>query len=268
MNPNLLISEPPLQVLPSLAMQVGLNEAILLQQLHFRSLISNKEKDGHKWVVRTYPDWKEKEFPFWSVDTIKRAMRKLEKEGYVISTSTHNKMKMDKSKWYRVNYSKCYSPTGQNAPSNGAECTDGEGQDASCDQGKMHLAITKEIKSTKKYKVENDLDTVSEIINYLNRQAGKSFKETSKTSRRFINARLSEGYTVDQFKAVIDVKVKQWSNDAYWNAYLRPSTLFSPKNFENYLNENQQSNKQTVRADQPRAPQLDFGKGEEQWESN
>jgi len=47
---NLLINESPLQVLPSLAMQVGLNAAILLQQLHFRSLISPNVRDGHKWV--------------------------------------------------------------------------------------------------------------------------------------------------------------------------------------------------------------------------
>lgn len=44
---NLLINESPLQVLPSLAIQVGLTEAILLQQLHFRSLISNNTRDGH-----------------------------------------------------------------------------------------------------------------------------------------------------------------------------------------------------------------------------
>ena len=51
---NLLINESPLQVLPSLAMQVGLNAAILLQQLHFRSLISTNVRDGHKWVYKTY----------------------------------------------------------------------------------------------------------------------------------------------------------------------------------------------------------------------
>ena len=51
---NLLINESPLQVIPSLAMQVGLNAAILLQQLHFRSLISPNMRDGHKWVYKTY----------------------------------------------------------------------------------------------------------------------------------------------------------------------------------------------------------------------
>ncbi|MCZ2256955.1 hypothetical protein [Sporosarcina sp. G11-34] len=61
---NLLINESPLQVQPSLAMKVGLNEAILLQQLHFRSLISKDVRDGHKWVYKTYNEWKYQEFPF------------------------------------------------------------------------------------------------------------------------------------------------------------------------------------------------------------
>ncbi|MFC5588095.1 hypothetical protein ACFPRA_04330 [Sporosarcina soli] len=114
---HLLIKESPLQVLPSLVMQVGLNEAILLQQLHFRSLISTHVRDGHKWVYKTYDEWKNEEFPFWSVDTIKRAIRRLEENGYIISTASYNRMKMDKTKWYRINYERLQFPTGQLAPS-------------------------------------------------------------------------------------------------------------------------------------------------------
>ena len=64
-------------MLPSLAMQVGLHEAILLQKLHFRSLMSTNLRDGHKWVYKTYEEWKNEEFSFWSVDTVKRAIRRL-----------------------------------------------------------------------------------------------------------------------------------------------------------------------------------------------
>ena len=257
---NLLIQEPPLQVLPSLAKRVGLNEAILLQQLHFRSLISTNVRDSHKWVYKTYEEWQE-EFPFWSTDTIKRAIRKLEKDGYVISTSAYNRMKMDKTKWYRIDYGKCYLPTGQVAPIDSAECPDGEGQVAPCDEGKMPLAITKEIKSTKKSIVESDLDIISQVIDYLNRKTGKSFKATSKATERFIIARLNEGHNLDDFKAVIDVKAKQWLNDQQMNSYLRPSTLFSPTNFENYLNEAPAA-KPAQNPVAYQAPVLDFGKGE------
>lgn len=259
---NLLINEPPLQVLPSLAKKVGLNEAILLQQLHFRLLISSNVRDGHKWVFKTYEEWRE-EFPFWSVDTIKRVIRKLENEGYVISTSAYNKMKMDKTKWYRINYSKCRLPIGQNASSNGATCTEGGGQNAPCDEGNLHPPITKEIKSIKKDIVENDLDIVSQVIDYLNQKTGKGFKATSRATQKFISGRIVDGYTIDDFKSVIDIKTKQWLNDVQMNSYLRPSTLFSPTNFENYLNE---VPKKIIRSSEPVAyqpPTLDFGKGEE-----
>ncbi|GEN83597.1 hypothetical protein SLU01_19090 [Sporosarcina luteola] len=257
---NLLINEPPLQVLPSLAKRIGLNEAIILQQLHFRSLISNNMKDGHKWIYKTYDEWQE-EFPFWSADTIKRAIRKLEKEGYVISTSAFNKMKMDKTKWYRIDYSKCHVPTGQNAPSMGAKRTDGEGQNAPCDEGKMPPAITKEIKRVKTDNVDKALDTASQIINHLNFKTGKNFSSRSKATQRLINARLSEGHALEDFKTVIDVKAKQWLNDQQMSSYLRPSTLFSPTNFENYLNEVPAA-KPVPKPATYQPPVLDFEKGE------
>lgn len=265
---NLLINEPPLQVLPSLAKEVGLNAAILLQQLHFRSLISNNTRDGYKWVYKTYEEWRDEEFPFWSADTVKRAMRKLEDEGYVISTSAYNRMKMDKTKWYRIDYSKCFVPTGHFAPSEGAKCTDGEMQNAPCDEGKMPLAIPKEIKSIKNSNVEHELNIVSEIINYLNSKANKSFKSKSSSAKKFISGRLRDGYTLNDFKRVVDVKVAQWLNNPEMNAYLRPSTLFSATNFENYLNENTKGGSPNTIGKPNTTPlpapfDLDFSKGED-----
>ena len=96
---NLLFNESPLQVLASLVMQAELNAAILLQQLHVRSLISPYVRVGHKWVYKTNGEWKNEEFPFWSVDTIKRAISKLKNSGYIMSTSAYNRMKMNKTKW-------------------------------------------------------------------------------------------------------------------------------------------------------------------------
>lgn len=264
---NLLINEPPLQVLPSLAKQVGLNAAILLQQLHFRSLISSNTRDGYKWVYKTYEEWRDEEFPFWSADTVKRAMRKLEDEGYVISTSAYNRMKMDKTKWYRIDYTKCFFPSMQNAPSNDAKHTDGEVQNTPCDKGNMHSAIPKEIKSIKNNNVEHELNIVSEIINYLNSKANKSFKSKSSSAKKFVSGRLRDGYTLDDFKRVVDIKAAQWLNNPEMNAYLRPSTLFSATNFENYLNENRKVGSPSTigklnSTPLPRPFDLDFSKGE------
>lgn len=125
---NLLANESPLLVLPSLAKEIGLNEVIVLQQLHFRTLISRNVRDGHKWIYKTYEEWKEEEFPFWSVDTIKRTIRKLEKSGFIVSTNSYNRMKMDKTKWYRIDYTKLQYQTGHHASLDDAKSTEGEGQ--------------------------------------------------------------------------------------------------------------------------------------------
>lgn len=76
-----------------------------------------------------------------------------------------------------------------------------------------------------------------EITDYLNDKAGRSFSYKNKSTQSQINGRMSEGRTVDDFKAVIDLKVAQWGNDDKMKTYLRPATLFAPTNFENYINE-------------------------------
>lgn len=72
------------------------------------------------------------------------------------------------------------------------------------------------------------------IVDYLNEKAGKSFKHTSSATQKHINARLAEGFTVEDFKKVIDNQCAKWKGND-WEQYLRPSTLFGTK-FENYLN--------------------------------
>lgn len=76
----------------------------------------------------------------------------------------------------------------------------------------------------------------SQIVNHLNAAAGKQFKASSKKTRDLIKARIKEGFTLDDFKKVIDIKVPEWINDPKMDVYLRPETLFSNK-FESYLNQ-------------------------------
>ena len=75
-----------------------------------------------------------------------------------------------------------------------------------------------------------------EIMDYLNEKTGKKYKHTASGNKKLIKARWNEGYTLEDFKKVIDVKVEQWSKDKKMQQYLRPNTLFSNK-FDNYLNE-------------------------------
>jgi uncharacterized phage protein (TIGR02220 family) len=77
---------------------------------------------------------------------------------------------------------------------------------------------------------------LNQVVDYLNQKAGKNFKASSKATQKHITARINEGYSLEDFKAVIDTKVKQWRDDPKMNMYLRPETLFAG-HFEGYLNE-------------------------------
>ena len=74
------------------------------------------------------------------------------------------------------------------------------------------------------------------VIDYLNEKIGARYKASSAINKRLIDARVKEGYELDDFKRVIDNKVASWSQDQKMSKYLRPQTLFGTK-FESYLNE-------------------------------
>lgn len=74
-----------------------------------------------------------------------------------------------------------------------------------------------------------------EIVNYLNLKIGSHYKKSSTKTQQLIRARYKEGFKLDDFKRVIDVKVQEWTGTK-WEKYLRPETLFGTK-FEWYLNQ-------------------------------
>jgi hypothetical protein len=101
---NLLINEPPLQVLPSLAKAIGLNEAIILQQIHYwlDPRMNKNEREGAHWVYNSYNQW-QYQFSFMSKRTIQRAVLSLEKQSLLI-TKKINQHNGDSTKWYTINY--------------------------------------------------------------------------------------------------------------------------------------------------------------------
>lgn len=88
-------------------------------------------------------------------------------------------------------------------------------------------------------KNNNNKEIYIAVIDYLNSKAGTHYRATSKDTQRHINARIAEGFTVDDFKRVVDNMWTSWRGTE-WEKYLRPSTLFGSK-FENYLNMKTQS---------------------------
>ncbi len=76
---------------------------------------------------------------------------------------------------------------------------------------------------------------VSEIIEYLNLNAGKKYNPKSVACQKHIRARWSEGARIDQFRAAIDNQVRAWKGTEK-EFYLRPATLFNSEKFDGYVN--------------------------------
>jgi len=90
---------------------------------------------------------------------------------------------------------------------------------------------------TKKTKDKTHPEEVRQIIDYFNRVCGTDYKYQSKATADMVNARLNDGFTVEDFCKVIDTKYAEWVNNPDMCKYIRPQTLFRPSHFENYLNQ-------------------------------
>lgn len=102
----------------------------------------------------------------------------------------------------------------------------------------------KEKRNVTRYVTNNDfcsicnmsyVDVYKTIINYLNSKTNSNYRYTTKKNQTLIHARCEEGYTIDDFKKVIDKKSDEWLKTDM-EKYLRPETLFGTK-FEGYLNQ-------------------------------
>ena len=90
-------------------------------------------------------------------------------------------------------------------------------------------------KDTNIQKDINNKNIYSEAVEYLNEKAGTKYKSSSKNTTKHIKARINDGYTLEDFKSVIDKKCSEWLNTDM-EKYLCPDTLFGSK-FEKYLNQ-------------------------------
>ena len=86
----------------------------------------------------------------------------------------------------------------------------------------------------KKQLADNMTPITLDVVTYLNEKANTNFKPCTDKTKRCIKARVNEGFTLDDFKKVIDKKVNKWMGTEF-QQYLRPETLFGTK-FEGYLN--------------------------------
>jgi uncharacterized phage protein (TIGR02220 family) len=236
---KLLINENPVMIIPSLAVKIGLNEAVILQQIHYWVHGSRHVIEGRKWIFNTYKDWQE-QLPFWSESTIKRSIHSLEKQGLLLS-GNWNRSKMDKTKWYTIDYQQLDELTEGEAmnPSEDPQTT--EDETTATEQDHMQVDLYEYLED--EYTPQQTTPTpapetipAAEVIHYLNEKTNSAYKPSSPKTKELIRARSREGFTLEDFKTVIDVKAAEWLEDPVMCKYLRPETLFGSK-FEAYRNQ-------------------------------
>jgi uncharacterized phage protein (TIGR02220 family) len=93
----------------------------------------------------------------------------------------------------------------------------------------------KDIELEEEKEREEDKKIYIDVVAYLNEKAGTKYRASSERTKEKIRARVAEGFTLEDFKTVIDNKCAEWLNTDYAK-FLRPETLFGPK-FEGYLNQ-------------------------------
>jgi len=99
---KLLINEHPLQALPTLAKEIGLNKAVILQQVQYWISTSPHDIEGYQWIYNSYTEWAQ-QFPWLKPQGVRWHIRKLEELGLLIA-GEFNKDRRDNTKWYRINY--------------------------------------------------------------------------------------------------------------------------------------------------------------------
>ena len=106
-----LFDKHPIVLDKHMASIIGLNEAIILQQVHYWIELNKKNgRNFHKgkyWTYNTYEEWHE-QFPFWSKETIKRTFKRLRNMKLII-VDRFNVYQMDRTLWYTIDYDKLNS---------------------------------------------------------------------------------------------------------------------------------------------------------------
>ncbi len=212
------------------------NFTIVANEIFQRSDVSARAKGIYAYIMTLPDDWKLYKSELYKhfsegITAIDTAFKELEELGYI----TKERVKGEGGKFSGWDYTIKES----------VEKTDPMENRLSVKpkSGNQQLLSTNSSQSTDKQKTDNIYSEVSEeIISYLNEKTSSRFKAT-KAHKGFINERLKEGFTKEDFFTVIDNKVATWKGTE-WEKYLRPSTLFNASKFQGYLNEKEFSKQQ------------------------
>ncbi len=230
-----------------IAQKYGILEAILLENIYYwikKNEANNKHfYDEKYWTYNSRKAFAEI-FPYASEKQIRTALEKLIKNGLLI-TGSYNQDGRDRTLWYSLtDRGISLFLKRQMQQTNKSDTLAQEGEPLPDNKPDILPPLIPPKGETK----EDNQELIKKIIDYLNSKGGTSFRSTNKQTVQLINARVRQGYSLDDFKDVIWYCYCEWvkepfkfKNGKMSDTYFRPSTLFRETNFENYLQEYRKS---------------------------
>ena len=252
-----------------LAMEVGVSSAILYQNLKFwclKNQANNKHfYEGKFWTYNSVEAFSVF-FPYMTNYTIRKGLEDLEKAGYIV-VGSFNQTAYDRTKWYSViknepeenekciyrklkmglsktenGFIKNSEPIPDIKPDENPNEKEKTIGDAASQQSPKHIENDSLDDSKQPPNKINSNSTdktfqrkAQRVLTKLNTLGSKNYKPNSPGIKHII-ARLKDGYSYQECIKVLETKIQDpWFKENL--KFYRPSTLFCPKNFEDYLNE-------------------------------
>jgi uncharacterized phage protein (TIGR02220 family) len=212
------------------AKKYGVDEAIMICNFQYwlkKNWANDKHRhDGHTWTYNSVASF-EKLFPYWTGKQIRRILDSLVSQG-VLMRGEYNKSVYDRTSWYAFADESTFLFENLDLPK-----WETQGDDLGEPIPNINTYINTDEKPIKK---DVELQAkIQAIIARINGLANTSFKPDNKETQKLISARLKE-YSMDELLLVTEYKAASWLKDEKMREYFRPSTLFRPTHFENYLN--------------------------------
>lgn len=164
----------------------------------------------------------------WDRRTVKKFLMTLERDGMCTTECTTHRTIITIVNWDKFQLD---SPT---------ECTTKctPKRTTKSQQDVQQSPTYKNDKNDKNVKNNNSHDSeIAEILTYFNEVTGSRYGTKNKQINELISGRLNDGFTVSDFKTVIKKKYDAWHDNENMAKFIRPTTLFRPSHFEEYLNE-------------------------------
>ncbi len=210
---NLLLDENPLVIIPSLAVKIGLNEAIFLQQLHYWILRSKSVYQNKRWTYKTTREW-HKELPFLSVRTIERVIQKLKEKNLIVS----KKLSSDKdnhTSYYTIDYERLEELTLENSDNltevsdNLTEVSDNlaESYVKSLTENTQRLPKTTKEKNIKKVSADDDGEQIIKALEIQHKKLNPNFEIKARGKSVIEANRLVK---LDKYDVSVVVEVVNW----------------------------------------------------------